>query len=77
MAKIKIKDLPRDMKISDEELRQIRGGFSAFGDRLAFRSGFDWPGPSFRGSLPFANVSRLRGSLPFRGIPGRIGSVAA
>jgi hypothetical protein len=28
MAKIKIKDLPKDMKISKEELKRIKGGTS-------------------------------------------------
>ncbi len=28
MAKIKIKDLPEDAKISEEELRKIRGGLT-------------------------------------------------
>ena len=27
MAKIKLKDLPRDMKVDERELRNIRGGF--------------------------------------------------
>ena len=28
MAKIKLKDLPRDMKVDERELRNIRGGFT-------------------------------------------------
>ena len=28
MARIKIKDLPKDMKISKEEMKVIRGGFN-------------------------------------------------
>jgi len=33
MARIKIKDLPRDMKISTDELRRVRGGGSGGEDR--------------------------------------------
>ncbi len=28
MARIKIKDLPKDKKISDEEMKRVRGGLS-------------------------------------------------
>jgi hypothetical protein len=30
MAKIKIKDLPLDLKVSEEELRKITGGFQVY-----------------------------------------------
>jgi len=30
MAKIKIKDLPKDMKISREEMKKVMGGMDAF-----------------------------------------------
>jgi len=33
MARIKIKDLPKDMKISTDELRRVRGGGSGGEDR--------------------------------------------
>lgn len=34
MARIKIKDLPKDMKISTEELKRVRGGGSGGEDRV-------------------------------------------
>ena len=29
MAKIKIRDLPKDMKVSDEEMKKIAGGYAS------------------------------------------------
>ena len=39
MAKIKITDLPQNMKISKEELRRVRGG--ACGSYLTIRDKYD------------------------------------
>ena len=41
MAKIKIKDLPEDLKISNEEMRKVHGGWTAFVS--------SYPNPSFLG----------------------------
>jgi hypothetical protein len=40
MARIKIKDLPRDMKISAEEMRRVRGGFTLAASSLTSPSVF-------------------------------------
>lgn len=36
MAKIKIKDLPKDMKISQDELKRIRGGAYIMGGEVDY-----------------------------------------
>lgn len=42
MARIKIKDLPKDMKVSKEEMRKIRGGY--YYDTMSFQvSGTYYP----------------------------------
>lgn len=36
MAKIKIKDLPKDQKISSEEMRKVHGGLTSLGSLTSF-----------------------------------------
>ena len=50
MSRIKIKDLPKDMKLSEEDLRKVRGGI---GIVQTSNQGF-----SFSGLLP--GTSRLK-----------------
>ena len=60
MKRIKIDDLPKDMKISPEELKQVRGGigFSSFG-RKATPGSFAWGGQSGFGGYNLRTVKKV------------------
>ena len=55
MKRIKIEDLPKDMKLSDEDLKRVRGGFQY--SSLGTRS-YDYYGPWGRSSVgPVGQIS--------------------
>jgi hypothetical protein len=49
MPKIKIKDLPKNQKISKSELKTVKGGiivqYSAFGASTPLRTSYSWSRP--------------------------------
>ena len=60
MARIKIEDLPKDVKISKEEMRDVLGGSRAFN-----APGLNAPGlnaPSL--NAPYLNAPTLQGNAP-------------
>lgn len=57
MAKIKIKDLPKNLKIDKDQLQQVFGGATAFGNSQAGQGGTEarmlsTPSPSGPGPIP-------------------------
>ena len=60
MARIKIKDLPKDMKVSSEEMRMVRGGEQ---DIMAFQKLEDPEQQSVAGadSLPDKKMIYIKG----------------
>ena len=59
MARVKIKDLPEDKKISKAEMKKVTGGYAVFQPTRRVGS---IPGP-----LPY---SYLPGPIPYQDIPG-------
>lgn len=59
MAKIKIKDLPKDQKISKEEMRKVLGGFNPQPEPPAM-----WGSPTQFN--PYENIGLPGGSLTWK-----------
>ncbi len=68
MARIKIKDLPPDVKVSKEQMRKVHGGGYIGKDVLLFDLATIWAGDIYRegrvGPTPPTPPDRLRSTLP-------------
>ena len=53
MARIKIKDLPKDMKVSKEEMRKIRGGLLQVASKSSSISRIVPTYPTYTGTLTY------------------------
>ena len=63
MARIKINDLPKDMKISKEDMRKITGGALLIGTAEAEMPKFNFNQPEPPESNPESNNRRNMGNL--------------